>query len=161
MSTYNYALSDFAHGISLDLLGRQIVDAVPAFVPAYQGGTVSTDVQIYFASDLTPTEQTELDGIVAAHNPTGYSFAPNYRQDTYNAARRLQATTWYAMRENDGTLLYKVEGSTYTYDAAGVYLLSEIVTTYNPLGSVVTQKTYLFETITNPDGSIYVQRNEA
>jgi hypothetical protein len=158
---YTYPFSSFPHGVNLDLLGRQIVDAVPPFVPTYQGASTATDVTIYFSAPLSAPEQTELDGIVAVHNPNGYTFAPNYKQDIYTAARRLQASTWFALQEPDGTLLYKVEESLFTYDASDAFLLSENVKTYDPLGSVTSDKTYNFVTITNADGSIYIQRNEA
>jgi hypothetical protein len=159
MTSYPYPFTDFPNGVNLNLLGRQIVDAVPAFVPVYQGSNTGTDVAITFDSALSVSEEAELTGIVAAHDPTGYVFAPNYSQDVYNASRRLIRTTWYAMKSG-AVLLYKVQESSYTYDSSGAYLLSENWKTFDPLGNVVENKNFTYETITEPDGSIFIRRNE-
>jgi hypothetical protein len=161
MTTYSYPFTDFAHGVSLELLGRQIVDVVPPFVPVYEGSSSATDVTISFSSDLSPTEETTLNDIVANHDPTGYSFAPNYQSDSYTASRRLASSTWYAVKTLAGELLYKVEETSYTYDVTGAYLVTETWKRFSALGNVVQTKNYTYETITNPDGTIFVRKIES
>jgi hypothetical protein len=160
MILYNYPFTDFPNGVNLDLLGRQIVDAIPAFGPAYLGSSTGHDVSISFDSALSGAEETELTAVVAAHDPTGYSFALNYNQDVYNASRRLLRNTWYAVKTVAGDLIYKVEETSYTYDSSGSYITAENVKTYSPLGAVMSDRNFTYETITNSDGSIFIRKSE-
>ena len=72
-STYTYSVtSNFPSGIAADQL-HDAVDNNGAIVPVCSGIQIEGDVvDITFAAALSPSEETELDAVVAAHVPISF-----------------------------------------------------------------------------------------
>ena len=153
---YDYFIgASFPNGISEQLLARQVQDANlgQALLEVARSGD---DVDIVFAAQLA--SKPALDAVVAAHDPTGYSFAKNYSREIYTAGR-LQTHTWYAYKDADDAYWYKVEETTFTYDAANLYLTQEQLVTYDPMGNVRAIRTWRF-VVVYEDQMTWVQREE-
>lgn len=161
MNTYSFPFSSFTHGVNLDLLGREVVDALPKIVPAYLGANLDETVDLLFDAALSISEEMLLGDVVNLHDPTDYSFKANYHQDFYSQSRRLISTTWFAYKTSTNELLYKFIETIYTYNADKSALMSEKLSTYDSLGRVIKERTFTYQTVTEPDGTIYIRKSES
>jgi hypothetical protein len=139
---YDYSLeADFAHGLANDLLARQITDA--NLGQALENvKSVGDAVSIYFTEALSGPGKTALDALVAAHDPTNFSFAENYLEEEYSA-NKLQRRTWFATKSG-ADYLYKVTETTYTH--ADAYLTGEQLQTFALTGAPSSTRTWVYTT---------------
>ena len=105
--------------------------------------TEDQSIMIYFASDISDADKNTLDTIIANHTGRTFTFAKNFKEMEYNAIGKLIRETYFADKTADGTFLYKVEETLYTYSANG--LSSEVSTLYSTSGQVLSTKTFSYK----------------
>jgi len=158
--TYVYSLSlDFPHGLDESLLGRQIKDAALS-QPLLDLGRRGDPVDITFAAALSPPEIATLDGLVAVHDPVGFTFEPRYREEEYDASTNvLLRRTFYALRVGPGLYKYKTEDTFFTYTPPSTIPDTEKLVSYDDTGVVKITKSWVY-IVSIVGGSRIVQRDE-
>lgn len=144
MSSYSYNLdTDFAGGADFNKLRVEIADS--AIVEALLSlSTSDRTCTLVFANPLSTGDETILDGLVAAHDPSPLDFRDLFVEREYDAKLRLIRETAYAIKKPDGTFSFRVTEATYSYSATS--LLSETRKRFDATGAEIDSISYNYVT---------------
>jgi hypothetical protein len=147
MAAYLFSIvSDFPNGVvDPEAFRLELIEDF-TFDEPLGVGTTGDVVVVSTADDLTPEQLITLDAAVAAHQGTSRAFERKHFEEEFDGPRLVRETWWARVLTGGVTFSKKVTERLYAYKN-GNRLMKESYTEFNPNGSVLRVRNWVFKTV--------------